>query len=424
MLLGDSIMNRRDESIYVVGVGMTPFGRHADKSVKALAALAVSEAIADAGCPPDAIEAAFFGSAGQGFLHGQILVGGQVALLPMGLQGIPIYNVENACATGSTAFHLGVNLLKAQEADVVLTVGAEKMISEDKARVFEFFGGGWDVETPEQNIEQVLALGKDFRPPIDGSPTPYSVFMDVYASYARAHMLRHGLTQRQLAVIAAKNHAHAVHNSRAHYREASTVEQVLAGRSISYPLTLPMCAPVSDGAAAAILCRGEAIRRYGFDRLRSVRVLASVMRSATARSSAEPHRHVCRETAHIAYERAGLGPTDMDLAEVHDASAMGEVLQTEHLGLCEIGAGGRLAESGATTLGGRIPVNPSGGLESKGHPIAATGLGQVFELVSQLRGESGARQVEGARLAIQENSGGLWGIEEASAHVAILARTA
>ncbi|MBE7417122.1 MAG: thiolase family protein [Ideonella sp.] len=416
-------MSANESPIYIAGVGMTEFGRHESSSVKQLTARAVGDAIADAGCTIDTIDAAFFGSAAQSYLHGQLLIGGQVALLPLGLQGIPIYNVENACATGSTAFHLGVDLLRSGEAEVALVVGVDKMFSRDKSRVFDFFAGGWDVESSAANARCVLSLGAGLELPIGSEPKgPHSLFMDVYASYARAYMLNFGLTQRQLAVIAAKNHAHAVHNPRAQYREACTIEQVLGARPISYPLTLPMCAPVSDGAAAAVLCTGGALRRLGLDRRRSIRVLASVMRSGAARGADEPLQHVCRLAALQAYERAGLGPEDMDVAEVHDASAMGELLQTEHLGFCPLGGGGMLAESGATAIGGRIPVNPSGGLESKGHPIGATGLAQLYELAMQLRGECSARQVDGARIAVQENGGGLWGIEEASVHVGILAR--
>ncbi|MBM3554451.1 MAG: thiolase family protein [Alphaproteobacteria bacterium] len=412
----------RDE-IYVIGVGMTPFGRHPEKSVKELTALAVDQAMRDANCDRRHIGAAFFGCASEGFLRGQWLIGGQVALLPLGFEGVPIFNVENGCATASTAFHLAVNTLKAGEADFALAVGVDKMRHPDKAKSFAFFEGGWDVETPEANAARIRALAKGFVPPPDArADRQYSPFMDVYSSYARAHMTKHGLTQRQLAVIASKNHGHAASNARAQHREPMSVEAVLKAQPISYPLTLPMCAPLSDGAAAAVLCTGAALERHDFGRRRAVRVLASVMKSATSRDGDEAARHICRRTADAAYARAGLGPEDMDVAEVHDASAMGELIQTENLGFCPLGEGGALAESGATAIGGRIPVNPSGGLESKGHPVGATGLGQIFELVSQLRGECGERQIEGARIAIQENGGGLWGIEEASAHVGIFAR--
>lgn len=411
------------QDIYIVGVGMTPFGRHLDKSIKQLTAAAVSDAVADTGCDRRCIGAAFFGNVVQGFMGGQQFVRGQVALAPLGLQGIPVFNVENACATGSSAFNLAVNHLRAASTDVAIAVAAEKLFSQDKAKMFSVFESGWDIDTPEENERTLLAMGHGVEVP-EGttSPKPYSRFMDIYAAYGRQLMRLSGVTQRQLAIVAAKNHAHAVHNERAQYRQAMTPEEVLAAPPITYPLTLPMCSPVSDGAAAVILCTEDAFRRHGFDRRRAVKVLASVMRSASARDADDLDHHVTRLAALRAYELAGIGPRDIDVIECHDATAIGEMVQMEALGICKRGECGALVESGATTLGGRVPINPSGGLESKGHPIAATGLGQIFELVQQLRGECGARQVEGARIALQENGGGLWGIEEAAAHVGIFAR--
>jgi len=246
------------------------------------------------------------------------------------------------------------------------------------------------------------------------------VFMDVYAALAKFHMKSFGTTQAQLAAVAAKNHAHSAHNPLSQYRDAMTVDEVMAGRKVSWPLTLPMCSPISDGAAAAIICREEELDR--FDRSRAVKIHATALRTGSDRDPQEFDRHVTHLAARDAYERAGLGPDDMDVAEVHDATAFAEIQQVENLGFCDFGAGGALTESGATSIGGRIPVNPSGGLESKGHPVGATGLAQVFELTTQLRGEAGARQVADAKFAIAENGGGFHGIEEAVACVTILGR--
>jgi len=196
---------------------------------------------------------------------------------------------------------------------------------------------------------------------------------------------------------------------------------VLAARPIAWPLTLPMCAPVSDGAAAAIVCTGKALHR--FQRTRAIRVHATVIASGSDRGPEDLDQHITRRAADLAYERAALGPADMSVAEVHDATAVGELIQTENLRFCELGAGGELAERGDTAIGGRIPVNPSGGLECKGHPIGATGLGQIYELALQLRGEAGVRQVENARFGIAENGGGFHGFEEAAACVTILGRS-
>jgi acetyl-CoA acetyltransferase len=246
--------------------------------------------------------------------------------------------------------------------------------------------------------------------------------MDIYAAFCRAHMARFGTTQRQIAAVAAKNHAHSVHNPLAQYREACSIEQVLAAPPITYPLTLPMCSPISDGAAAAVVCSEAGLKRLGIDRARAVRVHASIVQTGSDRAPEALDRHLTVLAARRAYEKAGIGPRDVSVAEVHDATAMGEIIQVENRGLCDFGEGGPMAERGESTLGGRIPVNPSGGLESKGHPIGATGLGQIFELVTQLRGEANRRQVEGARFAIAENGGGLHGVEEAVACVTILGR--
>lgn len=407
-------------SVHVAGVGMTPTGKFLDRSIKQLTADAVRGALADAGLAVADVQAAYFSNATQGALEGQTMVRGQIALRPLGFEGIPVYNVENACASASSAFNLAVQAVRAGEVEVALAVGAEKMFCADKARMFGVFDGAWDLQEVDCNKRALLAMGRGVEPP-EGSTSkaPYSLFMDIYAAFGRFHMREFGTTQRQFAAVAAKNHGHSAHNPLAQYRNTYTVDEILAAPPITYPLTLPMCAPISDGAAAAIVCSQAALARLS-DRRRAIRVLASVVGTGSTREPGEVSRHVTVNAAKRAYERAGVGPQDISLAEVHDATAIGEIVQSENLGFCEFGAGGALAESGATTVGGRIPINTSGGLESKGHPIGATGLGQLHELVTQLRGEAGARQVPGARLAIAENGGGLYGIEEAVCAITIL----
>ena len=411
------------DNVYVVGVGMTPFGRLIDTSIKAMTRQAVDAALADAGIGADALQAAFFGNASQGHMEGQQMIRGQVALRAMGIQGIPVTNVENACASGSTAMYLAVNFVRSGEGDVALAIGAEKMFSQDRDRMFSVFDSAWDVSEADAIRERLLRLGEGVAiPPGSTSPKPYSVFMDVYAAFARFHMRRFGTTQRQLAAVAAKNHRHSQHNPLSQYRNPYTIEEVLAAPPITYPLTLPMCSPISDGAAATIVCSEAGMRRLGLDRRRAARVLASVLQTGSDRDPNEVEKHCTALAARRAYEKAGIAPSDVSVAEVHDATAMGEIIQVENLGFCAFGDGGSLAERGDTSIGGRIPVNPSGGLESKGHPVGATGLGQVHELVTQLRGEAGSRQVDGARIALAENGGGLQGVEEAVACVTILSR--
>lgn len=409
--------------IYVVGTGMTAFGRFPDLTLKALTRQAVEGALRDAGLEPTALDAAFFANATQGHIDGQHMIRGQLALREMGIGGIPVVNVENACASGSTAFSLAVNHLLAGAGDVAIAVGAEKMVSSNRERMLSVFDSALDVSSAIETIAALLRQGAALPVP-DGttSPKPYSVFMDIYAAFARAHMLRFGTTQRQIAAVAAKNHNHSVNNPLSQYRVPYSVAEVLSAPPITYPLTLPMCSPVSDGAAAAILCTPAAMRRLGIDPRRAIRVLACVVQSGSDRDAADIERHLTVLAARRAYEAAGVGPQDVSVAEVHDATAMGEIIQVENLGFFPFGEGGPMAERGETAIGGRIPVNPSGGLESKGHPIGATGLGQVHELVSQLRGEAGTRQVEGARVALAENGGGLHGAEEAAACITLLAR--
>jgi len=407
--------------VFVAGVGMTPFGKHADTSVKQLTRLAAEAALADAGSDKTSLQAAFFGNSTQGHMDGQHMIRGELALRDMGLQGLAVVNVENACASASTAFHLAMNYVRAGAADIVLAVGAEKMYSTDKAKSFSAFDGAWDVHDTTNGMKELLRMGRGIEPPPGSmSNKPYSVFMDIYAAMGRMHMREYGTTQRQFAAVSAKNHAHSVHNPLAQYREAYSVEQILNAAPIAYPLTLPMCSPISDGAAAAIVCNEAGLARLGVARKRVVRVLASVLQTGSDRPAEALQRHLVRLGSAKAYEQAGVGPQDVDVAEVHDATAIGEIIQSEVLGLCPPGHGGPMAERGETTIGGRIPINPSGGLESKGHPIGATGLGQIHELVTQLRGEAGGRQVAGARIAIAENGGGLRGVEEAVACITLL----
>jgi acetyl-CoA acetyltransferase len=412
--------------IYVVGVGMTQFGRLLERSVYDMVGEAVGLALKDAGCTTVDIGAAYYGTMTNGQFQGQTAIPGPIAMRRLGIEGVPVFTVENACATGSSAFNLATLALRAGSCDIALAVGVEKMNIPDKAKMFTAFDGGWDVSTVEENKKTLLAMGEGIVPPPGTmSERPYSVFMDVYAAICRNHMMRYGTTQRQIAAVASKNHGHSVHNPLAQFQQPFSIEQVLASPPIAYPLTTAMCSPISDGAAAAILCNAAGLKRLsaaGVDTSRAVRVLASVIQTGSTRSLDEPQKIVAHLGALKAYDQAGVSPSDVNVAEVHDASAIGEILNAESLMLVPFGEGGPAAERGDFTVGGRMPVNPSGGLESKGHPIGATGLGQIHELVTQLRGEAGKRQVDNARIAIQENGGGLYGIEEAVVAITILAK--
>jgi acetyl-CoA acetyltransferase len=406
----------------IQGVGMTPFGRHPDRSVRSLAEEAVRAALADAGLEARDVGAVIFGNAVQGAMEGQFGIRGQIALRDMDFDAVPMINVENACASASTALNLAVMHVTSGACDVALAVGAEKMVHPDSARSMEAFEGSWERADRAGAIARLTDLGKGMpvAEELRAQETPHTVFMDVYSSFARFHMARFGTTERQMAVVASKNHAHSVENPLSQYRKPFTVDEVLAARLIAWPLTLPMCSPISDGAAAAVVVSARKARELGLGR--AVKVRAIRLGNGGRRAPDDLERHISRRTALAAYEAAGLGPEDVDVAECHDATAFGEIQQTELLGFCGIGEGGPLAESGATAMGGRIPFNPSGGLESRGHPIGATGLAQVHELVTQLRGEAGPRQVEGARIALAENGGGLMGVEEAAVSIALLER--
>jgi acetyl-CoA acetyltransferase len=242
----------------------------------------------------------------------------------------------------------------------------------------------------------------------------HSVFMDFYAAGARGHMEKYGSTQRQLAVIAAKSHNNSTLNPKAQYTFPMTVEQVIQDRLVSFPLTRAMCAPIGDGAAAAILCSEEFLKKHPTNR--AVKIRASILKSG-ARTGAND---ISQRASKAAYEKAGVGPNDIDVLEVHDATAFGELYQMEALGFCPEGEGGIFAESGATALDGKTPVNPSGGLIARGHPIGASGLAQIYELVTQLRGEAGERQIKKHRIAMSENGGGTVGNGEASMTIHIL----
>lgn len=403
---------------YIVGAGMTATGKHVDATVKSLTAEAVRLALTDAGIEPRAVEAAWFCNTRQGVLEGQHGIRGQVAVRAAGFDRLAIFNTDNACASSSSGLMQAFAAVQAGIYDIVLVVGAEKMVFPDRRQaMFEAFLGSTDRELLDTHLATLLASA-DGVEPREAETGERSVFMEIYAAQARLHMKMFGTTQRQIATVAAKNHDHSQANPLAQYRFAMTVEQVLADRAVIWPLTRAMCAPMSDGAAALVVVSERAAARLGRDR--AVRIRGIGVSSGSDRAPEDYRGHLTRTAAERCYAMAGLGPQDASLVELHDATAIAEIVQSEHLGLCGDGDGGPLAESGATRLGGRLPINVSGGLLSKGHPIGATGAMQICELVTQLRGEAGSRQVEGARIGLAENGGGFHGVEEAVCVVTLL----
>ncbi len=282
------------EDVYVVGVGMTPFGRMLDKDIKTMTKEAVNAALADADLETTALEAAYFANASQGHMEKQHMVRGQIALRSMGIGQIPVVNVENACASGSSALNLAVNFLKAGDGDIALAVGAEKMFSRDRELMFGSFDSAWDISRKDEIGERLMQLGEGIDPPPGTtSDKPYSVFMDVYAAFSRYHMARFGTTQRQIAAVAAKNHRHSVENPLSQFRTPYSIDEVLGAPPITYPLTLPMCSPVSDGAAAVVVATAAGLKRYGIDRSRAIRVRSAVSASCASRRRCRSRKSSC-----------------------------------------------------------------------------------------------------------------------------------
>ena len=368
--------------VHVVGVGMTPFARHEGKNVVDLGSWAIREALEDAGLPFEAVEAAWCGHVGQGSTAGQKVVGA------VGQSGIPVMNVENACASGTTAFRGAYMQVASGLADVALAVGFERM---GRGALPMPKTPGEKSQTPPPKQEK----SKKAPPPFPG----------LFAGLFREHSRRYGTTVEQMAKVGVKNHHHGALNPRAQYREEVTVQQVLEAREIADPLTLLMCCPTGSGSAAALLCSEDVARQAGGE---AIRILASTLVSEAANTTGDPLHAVVEineRASQTAYDLAGVKPEDVEVCELHDCFAIAEILHYENLGFCERGEGGRFIEEGMSAIGGQVTVNPSGGLLAKGHPLGATGVAQVFEIVTQLRGEAGERQVRDARIGLTHCQG-------------------
>ncbi len=356
--------------VFVLGVGMIKFGRYQDRDVHELGAEAALLALRDAGMTIDDVELLASGN----LLQASNMIGQRI-LQQIGQTGIPVVNVSNACATGSTAFREAYIAVGSGEYEVALAVGSEQM---GKAGLL---GAG----PRGESVEGILGSG---------------LMPAVFGMAGVEHMRQHGTTAEHFAKISVKNHRNSVHNPLSQYQVEVTLEDVLGARMIAYPNTLYMCCPTGDGAAAAIVGSADMVQKFG---VKPVKVACSVLTSDpwTPRDLTMPDVNtLTRNAARLAYERAGIGPDDLDLVELHDCFATAELLHYENLGLCAEGEAGRAVDEGWFEPTGRTPVNVSGGLLSKGHPLGATGIANIYEIVTHLRGAAGARQVPNARVGL------------------------
>jgi len=396
--------------VAIVGVGMIRFGRHPDQGIKDLVRGAVEAALDDAGADPAEMEAAYVGSAAPGIMTGQEQIKAQVTLSAMGIDTIPMYNVENACASSSSALNLAWTAVGAGLYDCVLVAGFEKLYDADRLKSYLALGTATDIEMGRAFVEEFQRRsGNGDRMFSEEAGKKKSIFMDMYAYVTRRYMKRYGLTQEHFARIAVKSHKNGARNPHAHYQNEVTLEEVLASGDVAYPLTRMMCSPVSDGAAAAVICSRERAARFT---RKPVWIQASVLGSG--KISYDMDDTLTRRVGLKAFEAAGIGPEDVDVIEIHDATSPSEIITLIELGLCPGEEAGRWIDEGCLEIGGRMPSNTSGGLASKGHPIGATGLGQSHEVVHQLRGTAGPRQVKGPRVGMTQNGGGILGIDGAA----------
>lgn len=382
-------MGRR---VYVIGVGMTKFEKPGSKNwdYPEMAKEAGEKALKDAGIPYDHVE-----QAAVGYCYGDSTCG-QRAVYQLGLTGIPVYNVNNNCSTGSTALYMAKQFVEGGVAECVLALGFEKMEKGSLGAKFT------DRTNPlDKQFELMVSLCG-----FEAAPATAQFF----GNAAREHMQRYGTTAEQFAKIGHKNHRHSVNNPFSQFQDEYSLEDILKAPMVYAPLTKLQCCPTSDGAAAAILASEEFVTRH---RLQAKAVeIAGMAMTTDFRSTFEEKSCIkligadmTRRAAEKVYEQSGLGPEDLDVIELHDCFSANELVTYEALGLCAEGKGGELIDSGAVTYGGKVVVNPSGGLISKGHPLGATGLAQCSELTWQLRGEADRRQVPGAKVALQHNLG-------------------
>ena len=369
--------------VAVLGVGMTKFGKFMDKSLKDLGRAACWDAIRDSGIDPKAIESAYVANAIGGVITGQTMVAGEVILREVGITGIPVVNCENACASGSTALREAWMAIRAGYYDTAIVLGVEKEYAKDSKKTVEAIAGAGDVELE-------LSVGVNF-------PAHWAL-------RAAKRMEVYGTTREHLAMVSQKNHHNGCLNPRSQYQKECSVEQILAARTIATPLTQLMCSAIGDGAAAVVLCAAEKAARYTGKpvQIAGIGMATGVYTDDRAITFGDMEQR----SAQVVYELAGIGPEDVEFAEVHDCFTIAEFMRVEGLGLFKPGEYDFALEHGHSEIGGRLPINPSGGLLAKGHPIAATGVAQICELVWQMRGQAGQRQVSRNSVGLAHCSGG------------------
>ena len=378
--------------VYVVGVGMTKFEKPGSRAwdYPDMAKESGTKALEDAGIPYEEVEQAVVG-----YCYGES-TSGQRSVYGLGLTGIPVYNVNNNCATGSTALFLGKQLIAGGIADCVLALGFEKM---EKGSLGVKYTDR--VNPMDRHVNTMVKL-RGF----ETSP----VAPQIFGNAGREHMERYGTKPEQFAKIGLKNHRHSVNNPYSQFQDEYTLEEILAAPMVHEPLTKLQCCPTSDGSGAVVLASEEFVRRHSLEG-KAVEIMGQAMVTDTPETFEQKSSimligsEMTRRAAQKVYEETGVGPEDVDVIELHDCFSTNELITYEALGLCAEGEGGKLIDEGAVTYGGRVVVNPSGGLISKGHPLGATGLAQCSELSWQLRGQADARQVPGAKVALQHNIG-------------------
>lgn len=376
--------------VCVIGTGLIPFGKYPDKTLAEIGWPAVKQALLEAEVSPKAIEAVYCGSALGGMLSGQRV------MKSLGITGMPIINIENACSSSSSALAAAWTAVGSGQKDVVIVIGVEKLT--------KFGGGTLPLEKEDWEVNQGMVMPA------------------LYAMRAKRYMHEYGLTDRQLAQVSVKAHDHGALNPNAQIRKRVTLDEVMNSRPVADPFTLWHCCPTGDGAAALVIASGEVARKF---RSNPVRITASEVTSGIYTNGYRDMTwaELTARGAREAYEMAGVGPEDIDIAEIHDAFTIAELMYYEAFGFCERGGAYELLSSGATSLGGDIVVNPSGGLLSRGHPVGATGAAQAVEIVRQLEGRAGAHQVKDAKVGIAHaTGGGIAGLDHGACSIHVFAR--